>query len=108
MSGVTMMSGVRESPFGGSPGALKSCLIAEPEKISPMPAILFDAGDCVSSMLTTLAVVQALFSQSRETSSSVGPMPVGLEGDSEKGKHPALSAMVAGEVVTGLPAVKPL
>jgi hypothetical protein len=58
-------------------------------------------------MLTALAVVQLLFSHTRETSSSVGPMPVGLEGDSEKGKQPAASKRVAGEVVTGPVAVIP-
>src|SRR5579863_2911457 len=95
-----MMSGVRGS-FGGSPGALNNCVMPLPEKIWPMPAILFVAGDCVSSMFTELAVVQLLFSQIRETSSSVGPIPVGLDGDSERGKHPALSRIVAGDVVIG-------
>src|SRR5208282_5457441 len=105
--GVTRMSGVRGS-FGGSPGALKSCVSAGPEKISPMPAILAFAGDCVSSMFTALSVVQLLLSQTIETSSSVGPMPVGLDGDSERGKQLALSRMVAGDVVTGPPAVIPV
>jgi uncharacterized membrane protein len=50
-----------------------------------MPAIFAEAGDCFSSMPTAESVVHALFSQTRETSSSVGPIPVGLEGDSDKG-----------------------
>ena len=68
---------------------------AGPEKIWPMPAILFVVGDCVSSIATALSVVQVVFSQTRETSSSVGPMPVGLDGDSEKGKQPPASKIVA-------------
>jgi hypothetical protein len=99
MFGVVRMSSVRGSPFGGSPGALKSCVIAGPEKISPMPAISAVAGDCVSSMLTALPVVHWVLSQTRETSSSVGPMPLELAGDSEKGRQ--FSKIVAGDVVTG-------
>src|ERR1700723_99908 len=57
-------------------------------------------GDCVSSKFTALAVVQVLLSQTRETSSSVGPIPVGLDGDSDRGMQPAPSRIVAGEVVT--------
>jgi hypothetical protein len=54
-------------------------------------------------MLTASAVVQLLFSQIRETSSSVGPMPEELAGDSEVGKQPLplLFKMMAGEVVIG-------
>ena len=77
------------------------------EKISPMPAMLFVVGEVERSKATALSVVQLLLSQSRETSSSVGPMPVGLEGDSEKGRQlvdpPCLSRIVAGEVVIGSP-----
>src|SRR5579863_170768 len=93
------MSGVRGSPSGGSPGALKSCVIAGPEKISPMPAILAVAGDCVSSMVTAVSVVHWLLNHTSETSSSVGPMPLELAGDSDVGKQ--FSRMVAGDVVTG-------
>jgi hypothetical protein len=60
-----------------------------------------DAGDCDSSMPTAAVVVQLPLSQTIETSSSVGPIPVGLDGASEKGRQPALSRMVAGDVVTG-------
>ena len=66
-----------------------------------MPALLAEAGDCDSSVPTALSVVQLLFSQIIEMSSSVGPMPVGLEGDSEVGKQPPLSKILAGDVVTG-------
>jgi hypothetical protein len=50
-------------------------------------------------MLTAFAVVQLLDSQTNETSSSVGPIPVGLAGDSDNGMQ--LSKIVAGDVVTG-------
>jgi len=40
--GVTTISGVRESPI------LKKRPIEGPEKISPMPAMLFDTGDAAS------------------------------------------------------------
>src|SRR5215831_8265022 len=103
MFGVTRMSGVRGSPVGGRPGLLKSCVIPAPQKISPIPAILPVEGDCSSSMVTTSSAVHLLFSQSIETSSSVGPMPVGLDGDSDSGKQPLLSAIIAGEVVMGSP-----
>src|ERR1700722_1664499 len=105
MSGVTTISGVRGSPLGGIPGLLKYVVSSLSEKISPMPAILPVVGDIERSMLTAAAVVQfgAPFSHNKETSSSVGPMPVGLDGASERGRHPALSRMVAGEVVTGSP-----
>ena len=73
-----------------------------------MPAMLAVAGDCFSSILTAPKVVQLLFSQSRETSSSVGPMPVGFNGDSEKGRQPPVARMVAGEVVTGPDVVMPV
>ncbi len=43
-------------------------------------------------------VVQALLSHPRETSSSVGPMPMGLAGDSEKGIQ--FCKIVVGEVVS--------
>src|SRR5580698_7855155 len=95
------MSGVRGSPAGGRPGALKICVIPWPQKIWPIPAMLAVTGDCVSSKFTALAAVQLLLSQTRETSSSVGPMPVGLDGDSDRGMQPAPSRMVAGDVVTG-------
>src|ERR1700726_1100206 len=101
MLGVTTMSGVRGSPLGGIPGALKYVVSSRPDKISPMAATLFVAGDIERSSLTAFAVEQLLLSHSRETSSSVGPMPVGLDGDSEAGKQPALSRILAGEVVTG-------
>src|SRR6516225_9816381 len=100
MFGVTMISGERGSAAGGSPGALKLVRSDGPEKIAPIPAMLAVAGDCFSSNATAFSVVQLLLSQSSETSSSVGPIPVGLEGDSENGKQPWLSRMVAGEVVT--------
>jgi hypothetical protein len=45
-----------------------------------------------------LSVVQALLSQTGETSSSMGPMPVGLADDSENGIR--FCKIVAGEVVT--------
>ena len=89
-SGVTMISGVRGSPFGGSPGALKS--LRDPrsaEDLADARRYSLVAGDWLPSMLTAFAVVQLLLSQISETSSSVGPMPVGLEGDSEKGRQPA-------------------
>src|SRR5579875_1708880 len=106
---MTTISGVRGSPpFAGSPGALKSCAREVPQKIWPMPAILFVAGDCVSSRFTACAVVQLLFSQRSETSSSVGPMPLELRGDSESGRQPALAKMVAGDVVTGPLVVMPV
>src|SRR5579862_4620400 len=95
------MSGVRGSPLGGSPGALKKVWRMGPEKISPIPATLLEAGEVVRSRLTALAVEQLLLSQIIETSSSVGPMPVGLEGDSDSGMHPAPSRIVAGEVLIG-------
>src|SRR5258708_3682630 len=101
MFGVTTISGVRGSPLGGIPGLLKYVVSSRSEKISPMPATLFVVGEVERSKLTASAVVQWLLSHSSETSSSVGPMPVGLDGASEIGKHPALSRIVAGEVVTG-------
>src|ERR1700678_1608688 len=52
------MSGVRGSPFGGSPGALKSCVIPAPQKIWPMPATLFVDGEVVSSVFTAFWAVQ--------------------------------------------------
>src|SRR5208283_4386561 len=105
MFGVTTISGVRGSPLGGIPGLLKYVVSSLSEKISPIPAMLFVVGDIERSKLTASAVVQFAFpsSHNKETSSSVGPMPVGLDGASEKGKHPALSRMVAGEVVIGSP-----
>src|SRR5258707_1562192 len=105
MVGVTTISGVRGSPLGGIPGLLKYVVSNLSEKIAPMPATLFAVGDIERSMPTASAVVQfALpFSHNTETSSSVGPMPVGLDGASEIGRHPALSRMAAGEVVTGSP-----
>ena len=92
MFGVTRMSGVRGSPFGGSPGALKSCVIPGPEKICA------DAGDVVRGRrlrlerhATAFAVrADVLFSQSSETSSSVGPMPLALERRFGKGQQPAV------------------
>src|SRR5580693_2257260 len=99
MLGVTRISGVRGSPSGGSPGALKICVIPGPQKISPIPAMFPVAGDCVSSVCTALSVVQLLLSQIRETSSSVGPMPLAFAGDSENGRQ--FSKIVAGEFVTG-------
>src|ERR1700730_13988330 len=103
MLGVTTMSGFRGSPSGGIPGSLKYVVSSRSEKISPMPATLLVVGAMERSRLTASAVVQLLFSHIRETSSSVGPMPVGLDGASERGKHLALSRIVAGEVVTGSP-----
>src|SRR5580658_6928892 len=100
MLGVTMMSGERGSA-GESPGALKLVRKDGPEKISPMPAILPVTGDCFSSNATASSVVQLPFNQSSETSSSVGPIPVGLDGDSDNGKQPWASRMLAGDVVTG-------
>src|SRR5580700_8247506 len=94
------MSGVRGSPVGGSPGGLKSCVMPVPKKICPMPAILVASGDCSSSIFTAIPKVQLLFSQTKETSSSVGPIPEGFKGDSEKGMQPPLARMVAGDVVT--------
>jgi hypothetical protein len=49
-------------------------------------------------MRVALSVAQALLSHTRKTSSSVGPMPVGLAGDSENGMQ--FCKFVAGEVVT--------
>src|ERR1700733_2838381 len=95
------MSGGRGAPVGSKPGRLNISANEFPEKTSPMPAMFAVAGDCVSSMLTEFAVVQLLFSQISETSSSVGPMPVGLDGDSELGRQPDASRIVAGDVVTG-------
>ena len=102
------MSGVRGSASGGSPGALNNCRMPGPQKIWPMPAIFLLAGDMVSSMVTELSVEQLLLllSQISETSSSVGPIPLALAGDSEEGKQ--FCRMVAGEVVTGPAAVIPV
>ena len=66
-----------------------------------MPAMLLVVGEVERSRLTALVVVQVLLSQTRETSSSVAPMPVGFEGDSELGRQPTPSRIVAGEVVIG-------
>src|ERR1700756_1643092 len=97
MLGMTMMSGERGSPAGGRPGLLNICRNPRPQKISPMPATLADAGDVVSSVWTPVSVSQELLSHNRETSSSVGPIwPPAL--DSESGKQ--LSRILLGEVVT--------
>ena len=40
---------VRGSPFGGRPGLLNICWRLRPEKISPIPAMLFCAGEVVSA-----------------------------------------------------------
>ncbi len=51
-----------------------------------------------SSRIFTAGIVSAKsFSQISETSSSVGPMPLGLLGASDSGMYPALSSSVAGE-----------
>src|SRR5258708_29494325 len=100
MFGVTTISGVRGSPLGGIPGLLKYVVSNLSEKIAPMPATLFVAGDIERSMLTASAVVQFafLFRHNTEKSSSVGPLPGGVDGASETGKHPAFSRMIAGRV----------
>src|SRR2546427_3727506 len=88
------MSGVRGSPFGGRPGRLNIVPIVGPEKISPMPAMLFMGGEALSSAATAFAVWLESLSQSSDTSSSVGPIwPP--EGDSEGGS--IASVMVAGD-----------
>jgi hypothetical protein len=66
-----------------------------------MPAIFAAAGDCDSSIPTAPAVVQLLLSQSSETSSSVGPIPPGVDGDSDDGRQWLASRMMAGDAVTG-------
>src|ERR1700683_4494251 len=71
-----------------------------------MPAMLLVVGDVVSSVATALAVWLELESHTSETSSSVGPIPVGLAGDSEYGSR--LSSIVAGDVVIGLDAGTPI
>src|SRR6516162_10040773 len=100
MLGVTMISGVRGSPFGGSPGRLNIWPIAGPEKICPMPAMLLVVGDLLSSIPTAFVVCVESESQISEMSSSVGPIPSGFAGDSESGSR--ASRIVAGEVVMGL------
>ena len=63
-----------------------------------MPAMLFDVGDWVSSIPTSVAALQEDFSHKSETSSSVGPSwPPAF--DSEGGKQSSISML--GEVVTG-------
>src|SRR5580704_2300417 len=94
-----MISGVRGSPFGGSPGGLNIWTIPGPEKISPIPAMLFVAGDRLSSIPMALAVCVESDSQISEMSSSVGPIPSGFDGDSEDGS--SASKIVAGDVVIG-------
>src|SRR5258708_24458254 len=105
MFGVPTISGGRGSPLGGIPGLLKYVVSNPSDKIAPMLATLFAVGDIERSMPTASAVAQfALpFSHNTETSSSVGPMPVGLDGASEIGRHPALSRMAAGGVVAASP-----
>src|SRR5271155_2576657 len=94
-----MISGVRGSPSGGSPGGLNIWAIPGPEKISPIPTMLFVAGDWLSSIPTALVVCVESDSQSNEMSSSVGPMPLGFAGDSEYGSRSC--RIVAGDVVIG-------
>src|SRR5579863_7001397 len=101
MLGVTMMSGERGSPFGGRPGRLNIWPMPGPEKIAPIPATFTVAGDCDSSMPTAVEVCDESESQINETSSSVGPIPLGLAGDSEYGSSDC--RIVAGDVVTGSP-----
>ncbi len=69
-----MMSGVRGSPCGGMPGVLNICAMPGPQNICPIPAMLADAGDWVSSVVTAAAVAQPLRSHNSEMSSSVGPI----------------------------------
>src|SRR6516162_8507603 len=100
MFGVTMISGVRGSPFGGSPGGLNNWPIAGPEKIWPMPAMLLFAGEVLSNIFTAFVVCVESDSQSNEMSSWVGPMPGGLfDGRSDNGSR--ASRMSAGDVVIG-------
>lgn len=63
-----------------------------------MPATLFDVGDWVSRIPTSVAVLQERFNHKSETSSSVGPICPPLF-DSEGGKQSSISLL--GEVVTG-------
>ena len=94
-----MMSGVRESPSGGRPGALNIC------RMPRAPEDLADAGDvgrrpatAVSSVATAAATEQPLFSHSSDTSSSVGPIWSPAL-DSESGRQASIRR--EGEVVTG-------
>src|SRR5580698_3886608 len=68
--------------------------------------MLLAVGDVVSSVATALEVWLELESHTSETSSSVGPTPLELAGDSENGSR--LSSMVAGDVVIGLDAGNPI
>ncbi len=61
--------------------------------------MLLVAGDWLSSMPTAVAVCVESASQISETSSSVGPIPLGFAGDSENGSR--FSRIVAGDVVIG-------
>src|SRR6516165_5394694 len=113
MFGWTMMSGVRGSPFGGNPGGLNICAIPGPEKISPIPAMLFVAGEVLPNVCTAFVVCEESDSQSSEMSSSVGPIcggsPIGLPGGngcSDGGRR--ASRIPAGEVVIGLPDGTPM
>src|ERR1700720_302101 len=92
-----MISGVR----GSSEGGLNIWAMPGPEKISPMPAMLFVAGDWLSSICTAFVVSAEFVSQISEMSSSVGPIPSGFAGDSEKGRRSC--RIVAGDVVIGSP-----
>src|SRR5690242_4263843 len=92
-----MMSGVRGSR-GGRPGALNSCVSARPQKICPMPAMLWLAGDVVSSDMTSVSVEHPCFSHKSDTSSSVGTIWLPAL-DSESGRQ--ASMILEGEVVKG-------
>jgi hypothetical protein len=74
-----MKSGERGSPFGGMPGLLNMVVNVSPTKISSIASSL---ADC-SMVAIAESTVQDGESQMSEMSSSVGPMPVGLSGDSE-------------------------
>ena len=54
-----------------------------------MPAMLFEVGDWVSSIPTSVAALQDFFSHNSETSSSVGPICPPLF-DSEGGKQSSM------------------
>src|SRR5580692_3905202 len=64
-----------------------------------MPATLLVVGEVLSSIATALEIWLESESHISETSSSVGPSPLVLAGDSENGNR--LSRIVAGDVLIG-------
>src|SRR5262249_46624157 len=59
-----MMSGVRGSPPGGGPGRLNIGAIADPERISPIPAILLPSGSG-GEVLSSVATAEAVWLESQ-------------------------------------------